>query len=436
MKKSLAMFLILWSLQAKAQIQFNSFQEVLNYADTHAQAIQSAVIGEQMAFAEKKEAKLDLLPTLDGSLGYNDNITLQPTLIPANVFNPEAPEGTFEELTFGTKFNYSYGIQAQWDVLNFQKIFASKTANIAFEQSEIDTERNRYNTYNQLASTYYSILLTQESIRIYNENVLSSTSIYNNAKEKYQEGIIDEAELNRSAIKKLQSQSSLNLAKKNLEQFYIQLQIQLNTKQIITISDTPEKFILADTSIRSIHPEVAWQEAEMEKYESVLKQTKASRSPTISMFYAYNQVYASNDFFNFSDAINLPQQYFGVQISLAGLLQPATQQKINQSKSQVQLQQMQLEHTRLATQHEDHLLQVQFEQAYGIVVENKQILNLQEENDAHAENKYQNGIASLDQRLNEYEDLLNAQDRYLQSLAEFTLAQYKIYIRQINFQAR
>jgi outer membrane protein len=53
----------------------------------------------------------------------------------------------------------------------------------------------------------------------------------------------------------------------------------------------------------------------------------------------------------------------------------------------------------------------------------------------HAENKYNSGITSLNERLDSYEDLLNAQNAYLQSLASYTLAKYKLNIRQIDLKS-
>ena len=433
-KNLLLLYLALLCLPAQAQLQFDTFQSVLDYADEHAITIQSALIGEKIAHSEKKEAYAFLLPSANASLGYNDNITLQPTLVPAQMFNPEAPEGTFEELTFGTKFSYSRGIQAQWDILNFQKIFAAQTAKVGVEESQANTEINRYNTYNQLASTYYSLLLTQESIRIYEENAQVAATIFEHANEKFQQGIISEAELNGAAIKKLQSQRSLTLAQNNLQQFTIQLQSQLNTDQSITITDTPSTFALANTTIQHKHPEVIQQEAAVLKYEALLKQTKALRLPSISLVYQSNQNWATNEFMGFSEANQLPQQAFGIQINLSGLLASGNRQKIKQSKWQLELQHMQLANTQLVKKQEDELLQLQWEQAANQLTENKGILDLQALNDVHTENQYQSGIIGLDQRLDKYDDLLAAQDSYLQSLASFTLAQYKIYIRQIDFQ--
>lgn len=434
MKNGLLLTLVIWTCPLMAQIQFSSLEEVFRYADARAISIQSATIGEQIAMSEKKEVKSQLLPSTNTSLGYNDNITLQPTLVPAQMFNPSAEEGTFEELTFGTKFTYSSSLQAQWDILNFQKIFAVQTANIEIEKSKLNTELSRFNTYNQLASTYYSVLLAQESIQIYEENVQLSQSIFDHAKEKYQNGLISIADLNAAEIKLLQNQKSLKQLNNNLEQFYVQLQSQLNTNETLIITDTPESFVLVNTDFNTVHPEIRFKEAEVQQYSSILKQSKAARLPSLSLVYQKSTSWATDGFMDFSNANQLPQQSFGVQISMSGLFNSGKKQKINQSRAQLQIQELQLENIILVKKKEDNLLQLELERTTDQLAENKKILRLQKENDVHAENKYRGGIMSLDQRLDKYDDLLAVQDSYLQSLASFTLAQYKVYIRQIDFQ--
>lgn len=433
MKNLLLPIFILLYFPVNAQIQFTSFENLLKYADEHDILVQSSTIGEEIASAGKKEAKSFIFPTVNATAAYSDNITLQPTLVPAKIINPAAADGTFEEMIFGKPHMYSAGVQAQWDILNFQKIFALQTANIQVAESKANTEKSRFNTYNLLASTYYSILLTQESIRIYQENASVSKAIYQNAQEKYQKGIISEAELNTAAIKNLQNSSVLNQANDNLKRFYTQLQSQLNTSEDILITDTLQRFILADTTLQNVHPEIRWQEMEVKKYQYLLKQMKALHLPALSVVYQYNYNWATNRFMDFSAANHLPQQFVWVKLNVPVFNGFATRQKIIQSKWELQLQQLQLENTRLVKQKEDELLMLELKQSWQRLSDNKQILELQQQNDVHAENKYQSGMISLDERLNKYDDLLASQSNYLQSLASFTLAQYKIYIRKIDF---
>ena len=429
-------FFLLLCCAIKAQLQFNSFQDLLRYADVHAASIQTALINEKVSLASQKEATYDLLPSVNASFGYNDNITLQPTLVPAQIFNPAATEGEFEELTFGTKFLYSRDLTVQWDLLNFQKIFAYQTARLEVESSKVNTELNRYNIYNTLATTYYSILLTQEAIQIFEKNLSTSSSILALAEEKYGKGVISEADLNLAKIKKLQNQSSLRLTQNNLQQYYIQLQSQLNTNNEIVISDHFDNFFLDNTRITSIHPEVLFQEIELKKSKARLKQNKAQLYPSLSLVYQNGQSWATNGFMDFSSANQLPQQYFGVQLNFSGLFSMSSRQKIKQAERQVDMQQLQFNNTILVKQKDDELLQLQYQQAADKLFEYKEILALQEQNDVHADNQLQGGIMSLDERLNKYDDLLAVQNSYLESLASYTIAQYKIFTRQINYQPK
>jgi len=423
------------SNEVDAQIQFQSFQDVLKYADEHAIQIQSAVIGEQIASANKKDAKSYLYPSVNASAGYNNNLTLQPTLVPAEFFDSNATSGTFRELTFGQQHVYSTGVQAQWNILNFQQLFASQTANIIAEQSEINTQKSKFNTYNHLASTYYSILLTQEAIVIYEENLKVSEAIYNSTNEKFQKGIVSEDALNSAKIKQLQNRNTLQQALSNRSRFYTQLQSQLNTNKQIIISDSPQNYSLTSTNFETIHPEITWQEMEVDKQKSLLKEKKALLLPNLSLNYQYNTSWATDGFTDFSNANELPQQYIGAKLNIPIFSGFSSRSKIKKSKLELQQQELQLENTKLVKQNEDDLLLLDVNQFEEELVENSKIMVLIQKNDVHAENKYNSGITSLNERLDSYEDLLNAQNAYLQSLASYTLAKYKLNIRQIDLKS-
>jgi len=431
--------LILWLVASSslgAQITFRSLEEVFDFADRHAIGIRTAELSEQISMAEKKEAGSYLLPSASASLDYIDNISLQPSLVPARFLNPQAAEDELAELIFGTKFQYSAGIQVQWDALNFQKMFASRAAAMKLEESRAATDLNRFNAYNSLASTYYSILLSQEAVGIYEENRRISEAIFRSAEEKYRKGIYSEQQRNLAEIRKLQTERNLHTTKSQLKQFYLQLKGQLNTEQLISISDRPDKFVPDPLGLRYVHPMVLSEEAKLERMETLLRQQQSLRMPSLSLVYQNNRTWATDSFNDFENAFVLPNQVFGAKLSLSGLLSPATGHKIKQYRWRLRLQEEQVENARLIAAQEDELLDVQLEQATAELQRNREILALQEANDRHSENQYQLGLLSLDDRLDTYDELLVAQDRYLQSLASYTLATYKIYIRQIDFRTQ
>ena len=422
-----------FSATANAQTTFHSLQEVLDFADTHTIAIKSSESREALLALRTKESKANLLPSFNTYAGYNDNIVLQPSLIPSQILNPSAPEGSLSEVTFGTKYNYYIGGKVQWDVLNFQKLFAVKTADAEWQLGKQNTALYKMNTYNTLANTYYSILLTEEALTIYKENLSVADTIYANAQNKYQKGIISEADLNLAEIKKLQAESTLQNAQSNLAQLYVQFQSQLNISDAINIEDNINSFKYDIQSNTSNHPEVLLKEAEIKKQETIIKQTQALRYPSLSLSYQNTGTWATDDFFNFSNANQLPNQVFGATLSLP-LFTFSTKQKIKQSELELSIKQSELENTKLVKQKEDELLGLKLNQATEQLRQNEKILQLQKTNDTHAENKYKKDVIALDERLKQYEDLLIAQDGYLQSLGALTITQYQLYIRKLNYE--
>ena len=420
---------------SNAQVVFHSIDELFAYADDNAIILKSASENEHLFLSKVKEKKSDLLPNISASLGYNDNITLQPNLIPAQIFNPSAPEGEFSEVVFGTKYQYNGSLQAKWDVLNFQRKFAVEVSKIELSKAEATTEINRFNLYNQLASTYYSILLTQESIEVYEENLTVSDTILVNASNQFQKGTISESAYNQALINRKQTASQLNMIQNSLQQYYVQLQSQLHTQDTIKIEDNFEQFGLLSSTNSKAHPQLLFQKANLLSSEAQLKQTKAIRLPTLSLVYQNSKTWATDDFLGFSNANELPQQIFGVTLS-KNLFDFSAKKKIEQSKINIQLQKLELESFELEMQKEDELLELQLSQGLTQLGDYEQILALQKKNDQHSENLYQSGLISLDNRLEKYKELLNAQNNYLSSLASLTLSKYKKHIRQIDFNSK
>lgn len=130
--RSIGILVILLGIisNSNAQVVFHSIEELFTYADENAIILKSAGANEQLFLSKVKEKKSDLLPDMSISLGYNDNIILHPNLMPSQIFNPTVPEGEFSEVVFCTKYQYNGSLQAKWDVLNFQRIFAAEVSKV------------------------------------------------------------------------------------------------------------------------------------------------------------------------------------------------------------------------------------------------------------------------------------------------------------------
>ncbi|WP_433811579.1 TolC family protein [Flavobacterium johnsoniae] len=421
------------SFNAMGQVQFGSLQEVLAYADKNAISIQSALHQEQIATVKNKASKTALLPTVNASAGFNDNITLQPTLVPANLFNPAAPEGTYNEYTFGKRYVYNAGVQANWDVINFQKWFDIKISQAASQLNQANTINTKYQVYNQLAQTYFSILLTEKYLKISKENIVTADNIYQIAKDKYDIGIFTEENLNRSKIQLVQANQQVSSLESSLEQLYNQLQSQLNIDEPLILKDElldKEMDTGNALVITTSHPEVLVQEAQVQLSKKLLEQTKSLHYPTLTLGYQYNYNWATDKMTDLSQANNLPQQFWGLKLSVPIFNSFSTKSKIKQSKIQLQQEQMVLDSKKLVAKKDDDNLQIQYRQGTEDFRKQEEVLQLQNKNDTHSKNRYDSGIIGLDERLDKFKDLLEVQNQYMQSLSNQFISYYKLYIRR------
>jgi len=421
------------SFNAMGQVQFGSLQEVLAYADKNAISIQSALHEEQIAAVKNKASKTALLPAINASAGFNDNITLQPTLVPSNLFNPAAPEGTFNEYTFGKRYVYNAGVQANWDIINFQKLFDIKISQAVSQLNQANTINTKYQVYNQLAQTYFSILLTEKYLKISKENIATADNIYQIAKDKYDIGIFTEENLNRSKIQLVQANQQVSSLESSLEQLYNQLQSQLNIDEPLILKDElldKEMDTGNELVITTSHPEVLVQEAQVQLSEKLLAQTKSLHYPTLTLGYQYNYNWATDKMTDFSQANNLPQQFWGLKLSAPIFNGFSTKSKIKQSKIQLEQEQMVLDSKKLAAKKDDDNLQIQYRQGAEDFRKQEEVLQLQNKNDTHSKNRYDSGIIGLDERLDKFKDLLEVQNQYMQSLSNQYISYYKLYIRK------
>lgn len=426
-------FVCLAGFPVQAQIRFSSLEDVFGYADQNALSIQSARNQEQIAASKIRAAKGALLPAVNASAGFNDNITLQPTLVPASLFNPAAPDGAFQEYTFGRKYLYSTGVQANWEVINFQKRLDVNTAQAAQTLSQANTSYARFQLYNQLAQTYYSILLTEKFIGIAKGNITASDSIYRIAKDQYEAGILTEENLNRSKIQYLQSvQQSENLSA-SLAQLYNQFQSQLNTSEQIVLSgglSAPQSATIDGESANRAHPLVQIQKAQLQLNKRQLAQSRSLPYPSLSVGYQLNRSWAADEMFNLSSANTLPQQFWGVKLTIPILNGLSAREKITQAQIQLRQQQHVLDNQALLTQKEDENLEIQYRQNTEDLKQQEAIMSLQSSSDSHTNDRYESGIIGLDERLEKFQDLLVVQNQYMQSLSNYYISYYRRYLRK------
>jgi outer membrane protein len=422
--------------QVQAQYTFHSLEEIWNYAESHSAQMYTAYSNQAIAGKGIDQAYGALLPSLGINGSFTDNIQLQPTLVPAELFGGEP--GTYREEEFGKRYIYNAGITAQIDLINTQSWFSIKAARQYYETATLNVIKTRHELYNQLANAYYNYLLMNEASVLAKESLSIAIGTYETISGKYTEGLVNEVSLNTARINLGKTEMNLHDAIQNKHLALNNLKILLNlsvkdsvTLEVDTLVSAPALGQLSqdfptDTEVglaysNMLAAKINWQSA------------KASYIPTLSAVYSAGKQLAGDNFFNFENTSNLPQQYWGLRLTIPILSGGTRAYQTARTRIELDTQQKVYESSLRSAQINDDNLILAYERTYSAYREARKILDLYRQNDSHADRKLHEGLISVDERLRVYQDFITYQHEYLQAVSRYFIQYYTIQVRQKTF---
>lgn len=428
----LIVLLCLSMQSATAQVSFSSLQQVWDYADKHNIQIQTAAANKLITGKQVKQAYGSLYPAISVNGAFTDNLKIQSTLIPANLFNPSIPAGTYTEARFGRQYIYNGNIAAQMDLINTQDWFNIKSAKYNDEIAALNIAVTKKDLYEQLANAYYTLALLNEAEKLSAENVKTATGIYTIVQNKFNDGQVNEITLNTATINKEKAAKNLEIATQNKRVQLNGLKLLLNIPDSIAISEKTA-VIIADTATFADDPAVQLAQVQLLLSKNEWKSGKAAFAPTLSAIYQYNAQISGDEFLKFGNSNSQPQEYVGLRLSIPLFSGNTRNYQVQKATIDLTLKQQQFEAAKLQSAINNQSVVIQYNTAFHAFENSKNILSLYQKNDFHAGMRANEGIIPLDERLKYYDDLVTNQQEYLQSMSDFFIQQYRLQIRQINF---
>ncbi len=424
---------ILLASVSEAQKSFSSLQEVWSYADKHNIQVQTAEANKTVAGINIKQAKGALLPTATASGAFTDNIRIQSTLVPANLFNPAAPANSYTEATFGRRYIYNGNINVQFEILNTQDWFNLSAAKLNDELASLNIAKAKTDLYEQLANIYFTCVLLSEAEKLSLENLNTSASILTVAKAKFTEGLISEVTLNTALINKEKAERGLTAATENKHLQLNNLMQLLNTTDSIRITENiTDKTASPNTKQFTQDPDVQLSYVQMLASKNQWQLSRAAFAPTLSAVYQYNTQIAADDFMKFDNSNTTPQQYWGLRLSVPIFSGHTRRYQVQKSKIEYDTRKKQYESEKNQSAITNQNMLISYNSSLTAFEKSKNILSLYQKNDAHAEKMMKEGIISLDERLRFHSDLITSQNEYLQSMSDYFISEYRLKIRQTN----
>lgn len=288
-----------------------TLEQVVGFALENRAAVEQARIDEAIGDREIRASLSGWFPQINANFGGTYNIR-----------RPQQPIGG-EIITFGQKYNSNIALQATQSIFDnslFLATRASRSRKLLLDQQVTDT---RINTVVEVSKAFYNVLLTQEQLRILDQNIVRQEKQFNDAKSRYEVGLVDKTDYQRAAItlanirsdrKRVQEGIKASLAYlKQLMGYPVEQELKLTYNY-----GRMEQEVLVDTT-EAMTYERRIELQQLQTQRELLKLNTAfnrwSFLPTVSAFANYNLLYFGNEFQNLYNQ-HYPNSSVGLQVAL------------------------------------------------------------------------------------------------------------------------
>ncbi|MGB3590615.1 MAG: TolC family protein [Nonlabens sp.] len=215
MKHSLLLMLLLGTIQLTAQVDATSesheltLQEAIDYGlENNYQAI-NARREIAKALKQKWETTATGLPQIDGSAGYNYNIEIPVTPLPARIVDPMAPEGQFVGVEFATRQTANLNATLNQLIFDGSYLVALEASKTFLEFSQNSNSKTKLEVRKGIINAYGGVLLTQENIAIIESNLEVLQKNVDETTAIFENGLAEEEDVEQLKITLLQIKNQL-----------------------------------------------------------------------------------------------------------------------------------------------------------------------------------------------------------------------------------
>ena len=433
MKKTLLIALLTFTVSINAQQKSTkqsysyTLNEAIEYALTHNYSAINAARDIDAAKEKKWETTTIGLPQINAAVGYQNNIKLQKSLIPAEFFGGQP--GEFAEVAFGTKQNMAASATLSQLIFNGSYLVGLQSAKVYLQISENAKIKTNQEIREMVINAYGNVLLANESISILEKNKVNLEKTLNETTQILKNGLIEEENVEQLQITLATIKSAQENVKrqKTIATNMLKLVLGIAMENDLTLTDklstlaqnnidlrlTQETFLVENTIDYKI------QENLVQSKKLLVLLEKSNALPTLAA--AYNFGYnAFGNQFQFFNSNQRWLNYTNVGLSLnipifSSLGRTAKTQQAKIALEQSKTQMLQVEQS----------LKLQFEKAksdyeYSLEQLNttKSSLTLSERIENKQQIKLKEGLSSSFDLSEAQRQLYTAQQNYLQAMLD------------------
>ena len=327
-----------------------TLEDCIGYAIENNITIRQSRLNTESAAADIMAAKGNMFPSLSFSASQT-------------VFNRPFQDNTTtisgtEILTSNSSTSYtgSYGLNAQWTLFNGGRIRKTLKQNeIAYEQSELDSQTQTNSILEAIASAYVQILYADESVKVNRNTLEVSIAQCERGKE-----LLDAGSISAPGYAQLQAQVSndryqLVVSENSLADYKLQLKQLLELEPgeemeiaIDSLSDMaaatalPDKMEVYESALVS-RPEIKAAELAVESSEMGVRLSRSGYYPSVSLSAGIGTNHTSGTDFTFAEQLkNGWNNSAGLTVSVPIFNNRQTKSSVQKAKLQYTYSQLEL----------------------------------------------------------------------------------------------
>ncbi len=190
-----------------------TLQECIDYALKNNPVVQNAHLSHDMSKARVNEFLADGFPQLSAFADLGNNFKIPTTFIPAQIFDPSAPEGELVGVQFGTQYNGRATVDLSQMVFSGSYFVGLKASKTYTELSRRDLAASEIDVIANVKKAYYSVLVNQDRLSLVDKNFGRLDSLLKQTRLMYESGFAEKIDVNRVQV----SYNNILNAKRNSE---------------------------------------------------------------------------------------------------------------------------------------------------------------------------------------------------------------------------
>ncbi|WP_161888002.1 TolC family protein [Pontibacter russatus] len=288
-----------------------TLEQCVDFALKNRAAVEQAVLDEVIGEHQIKANLSGWYPQVSASYAGTKNLKLQ-----------QQPLGD-QLITLGRNYSSNVLFEARQNIFSNDLLLASRAARFTRQQLDLNTLDTRINTVVEVSKAYYDLLLTQEQIRILEENLARQQKQFEDARSRFEVGLVDKTDYQRASITLANIRSDLKRATEAVKakKAYLKQLMGFPVESELNLTydyEVMQQAVLLDTTeILDFSDRVELKQLQVQQQLLDLNTSyyRWGFLPTVSAFINHNSIYFNNDFSQLYDQ-SYPTSAAGLQVSV------------------------------------------------------------------------------------------------------------------------